>query len=428
VNTVVIGAGLSGLTAARRLQAAGQDVVVLEATTFVGGRTRSVRDRLLHGQPADLGASFVDLGQDLIIQVCNELGIELTPRLSLFPRDPDGTFTGASMLRNHVILDGQALDAETRVRIADESSAALGATPPGPVETVAAWTRRAGLSPLASRAFLAQTGLNPVHIPPGVQMSHIDPPETGKLAWMIADGTDTVATVIAEGLDVRLAQPVRLVSRVNGSVSVETDDDSFICDDVVVAVPVTPTLRIAFDPVLPQWKLDALLATPMAQGGKVVVQYSHGSLLAERLATGALSDGPVGFLWARPIGPEDTVVVLGLLPDRADGALRDEERVLRAVDDMVRAVAGDEPRRLAGVLQDWTSEEFTGGVVSMLTADYAHLTALLAQAVGPVHFAGEHTADTWATGMEGALRSGLRVADEILIRRARAGRSALPAA
>ena len=38
---------------------------------------------------------------------------------------------------------------------------------------------------------------------------------------------------------------------------------------------------------------------------------------------------------------------------------------------------------------------------------------LLARAVGRLHFAGEHTEPVWYATMEGALRSGLRAADEI---------------
>jgi len=39
--------------------------------------------------------------------------------------------------------------------------------------------------------------------------------------------------------------------------------------------------------------------------------------------------------------------------------------------------------------------------------------ALLARAVGRLHFAGEHTEDVWYATMEGALRSGVRAADEV---------------
>ena len=37
----------------------------------------------------------------------------------------------------------------------------------------------------------------------------------------------------------------------------------------------------------------------------------------------------------------------------------------------------------------------------------------MSRAVGPLHFAGEHTAGEWAGLMEGALRSGRRAAEEV---------------
>ena len=41
---------------------------------------------------------------------------------------------------------------------------------------------------------------------------------------------------------------------------------------------------------------------------------------------------------------------------------------------------------------------------------------ILVEPVGPLHFAGEHTAGEYASLMEGALRSGLRAAGQILAR------------
>ncbi|MER7986156.1 NAD(P)/FAD-dependent oxidoreductase [Streptomyces noursei] len=423
MSTIVIGAGLAGLAAAHKLQDSGEEVIVLEAQPHVGGRTRTVRGRFRHDQPADLGASFIDLGQDLILQVCAELGVTLTPRMELFPRDPDGRATGASPLRNAVVLDGRLLDPAERDRIADEVRAALDAAPPLPTETLPAWAARAGLSPVARRVFLAQTGTNPVEEPWATQMAHVHPLHIGMACWMIADGSDSLAHALAHDLDVRLEHPVRLVRRDGRRMTVESDHGSFTADDVIVATPVTPTLRIGFDPVLPEWKVNALLATPMTQGGKVVGQYTQGREIKERLGLAAMSNGPIGVIWARPVGPQDTVVILGLVPDRADGVLRDEERALEALDDMVRTVTGVTPRRLAGIVQDWTREQYAGGVVSSLDGDYPRRPALLGQAVGPVHFAGEHTAELWETSMDGALRSGFRVADEVLQRRrARVGR------
>ena len=54
-DVIVIGAGLSGLTAARDLRAAGADVVVLEKSRGVGGRAAT---RRWDGWPVDHGAQF----------------------------------------------------------------------------------------------------------------------------------------------------------------------------------------------------------------------------------------------------------------------------------------------------------------------------------------------------------------------------------
>src|SRR5262249_11886931 len=156
---------------------------------------------------------------------------------------------------------------------------------------------------------------------------------------------------------------------------------------------------------------------PMSQGGKVIGQYTHGREIADAMGHAIFSDGPVTLVWARAVGPENTVVLLGVMGDRSDGVLRDQDRALAELDILVRATAGPEPQRLAGVVRDWTAEEFTGGVVSSPWADHGHLTSMLAQQIGPIHFAGEHTDDIFTSGMEGALRSGLRASDEVLQRR-----------
>src|SRR5262245_35457912 len=58
VDVVVVGAGVAGLSAARRLQDAGRKVAVLEAGPRIGGRALTITDPA-SGLPIDLGASFI---------------------------------------------------------------------------------------------------------------------------------------------------------------------------------------------------------------------------------------------------------------------------------------------------------------------------------------------------------------------------------
>ncbi|MFN8734880.1 MAG: FAD-dependent oxidoreductase, partial [Hyphomonadaceae bacterium] len=62
-QVIVIGAGISGLETALRLEAEGVDVLVLEASSRIGGRLNTLYD--LPGQPnaggVQIGASYMRL-------------------------------------------------------------------------------------------------------------------------------------------------------------------------------------------------------------------------------------------------------------------------------------------------------------------------------------------------------------------------------
>ncbi|MFT4126061.1 MAG: FAD-dependent oxidoreductase [Gordonia sp. (in: high G+C Gram-positive bacteria)] len=77
VDVVVVGAGLSGLTAAADLVAAGLSVTVLEARDRIGGRIRTVPDRF--GHSVECGAEFVGPHQHSILALAEKHGLELTP-------------------------------------------------------------------------------------------------------------------------------------------------------------------------------------------------------------------------------------------------------------------------------------------------------------------------------------------------------------
>jgi monoamine oxidase len=57
-DCIVIGAGWSGVVAARSLARAGNKVVILEARDRVGGRARTYTDAGMHA-PIDLGCSWI---------------------------------------------------------------------------------------------------------------------------------------------------------------------------------------------------------------------------------------------------------------------------------------------------------------------------------------------------------------------------------
>ena len=73
VDVIVVGAGLSGLAAARRLVRRGASVAVLEARSRVGGRTYTVNRE---GTFIDVGGQFIGPTQHRIIALAKALGVK----------------------------------------------------------------------------------------------------------------------------------------------------------------------------------------------------------------------------------------------------------------------------------------------------------------------------------------------------------------
>jgi monoamine oxidase len=112
-----------------------------------------------------------------------------------------------------------------------------------------------------------------------------------------------------------------------------------------------------------------------------------------------------GRVWSQRLSPDDQRTVIE----------RGAEFVLDGYD-VMRAVLTELGLHLADTTMSYYDREPRGGescsaaTVSVAAGD----DALLARPAGRVHFAGEHTAGDWAGLMEGALRSGIRAAGEVL--------------
>lgn len=81
-DVVVIGAGPSGLMAARTLKAQGLNVCVLEARARVGGRTWNGKVKDADGVEhfIELGGQWISPDQTRLIELVSELGLDTFPR------------------------------------------------------------------------------------------------------------------------------------------------------------------------------------------------------------------------------------------------------------------------------------------------------------------------------------------------------------
>ena len=83
-EVVVIGAGLAGINAALKLEAAGLKVCTLEAQDRVGGRIHSMRQ---HGGKQEVGGTYIGAGYRRIIDAAKRYDVKLvdvTPMLKFF--------------------------------------------------------------------------------------------------------------------------------------------------------------------------------------------------------------------------------------------------------------------------------------------------------------------------------------------------------
>jgi monoamine oxidase len=407
MRLIVIGAGLSGLVAAREVGRAGHEVVVLEARDRVGGRVLTLREGLHDGQYADVGAEMIYHGQERIVALCAGCGLELTRDFSL------GTGSPA------VIFHGQRLSDEASRELVDELRAGVARVPPGHFESVAQWLRRARLShdaELLLGAIAQGTPAAPLRLADARELNV-------ELSWgegyrKIQGGNDRLPRSLAEGVDVRLGQVVRLVAHDAAGVTVETERETFRGDRVLVTVPGPLVAELGFDPVLPAEKVRALLQLRYGNGTRLVAQYAEREAVREAIGLGCFTDRMPGYVMEQTMQqPGGQIVISGLAAGDAEPSLLTDEQVLDAFDGTIGTVVGRPLRRTFGFVKNWTADPLTRAIVRAPMGDQREtvLPAVRAPVAGRVFFAGEHTDDRVGPGgMEGAIRSAYRVTEEIL--------------
>src|SRR5688500_1189769 len=75
-DTIIIGAGAAGLAAAKLLQAAGHEVLILEAMNRIGGRIFT--DKHFWNVPVELGAEFIHGENAATHQLLKQYGFSTT--------------------------------------------------------------------------------------------------------------------------------------------------------------------------------------------------------------------------------------------------------------------------------------------------------------------------------------------------------------
>ena len=404
MRVVVAGAGFAGLTAADRIARSGHEVVVLEARDRVGGRVWSAE--LLPGDPRTLverGAEFVLDGYDVMRTMLSELGLELADTsVSYYDREPRG---------------GDPATSAEVARFAQVVGAAAAGCPPSTslAEVVSAFQD----SPATLAAYLSRVtithGVNAERLS-AASVADVALDFTSRPTWRVAGGNQQLAELLSArlGRALRLGCPVRSVERSEDGVCVRTDDGAVAADAAIVAVPMAVLRELPFQPAMPEYLVAAWRRAGLAHNAKL-----HLPLAAPAEASAVHSVPDLFWTWTATDGSGLVQPVLHAFAGTEEGLAALE--VTRGPATWARRAAALRPelaldldRALLTVWNDdpWARESYS----AMTIAQVPGHDQLIGRPVGRVHFAGEHTAGAWSGMMEGALRSGVRAAGEVLAR------------
>ncbi len=411
-------------------------MLVLEARDRVGGRT--LNQDIGGGHVVEAGGQWVGPTQTHLRKLADELGIKT---FKTYNKGKSVSWVGgrrstraAAGLRPADLLDF----AQARAKLE-----ALGRTIPlgkpwsAPraevydSQTVASWLKKntttAGARSLFDLVLEGTLGspddvsllyfLFYLHSAGGLDA--LENTEGGAQDSRFVGGSQLVSLRLAAGLKDRviLKTPVlRVIDRPLKPVQVVAASVVFEARRVVVAMMPADTQRIEFDPPLPAARRELVKGWKGSPALKVNVVYNKPFWREEGLNGQATGELPlVGMTFDNsPPGGRPGVLV-AFLNETAAARLRDPARRRQAViSDLTKYFGASALRPTGYVEMNWGAEKWTAGCVSPVGPRLlTRFGPALREPVGRIHWAGTETAEVWTGYMEGAVRSGERVAEEV---------------
>lgn len=441
-DVVVVGAGLSGLSAARAVVEAGRKAVVLEARDRVGGRTWSVVE---DGVVIDHGGQWAGPGQTRVLELIEEFGLET------FTTYVDGENLQVDTEGNRTRFAG-AIPTSDPVEAADLVDAmveltvtALEVDPARPWEhpraalldgmTLESWIAgrdwcegaKGWLRMIARVLFPAEPGeISLLHalfyIASAGSLEKMIATVGGAQETRLADGAQAISLRLAGLLGDRIRHgcPVHRVDHTPDGVVVHHEGGSVAARRLIMAIPPTLAGRVRYAPALPGFRDQLTQRSFMGSVIKTHLVYDTPFWRDDNLSGQVLSQTgivQVTFDNTHPRSPHG--VLLAFIDShqarRASLLTRQDRRA--AVLECVAGYLG--PRALEPLAYhetSWMDEEWSRGayVGVMGPGTWTGLGPALRAPIGPIHWAGTETALVWNGYMEGAIRSGEAAAAAVL--------------
>jgi len=450
-RTVVVGAGLAGLTAAHRLKQAGIVAEIHEASNRVGGRCWTIRGAFADGQIAEHGGELIDQGHAAIRQLASELGLKLDNLLQgeVNGTDPTYYFDGRPYSHAQATADLKAVWQKIHSDVSAASYPTLYnlSTPRGAeldrmsivdwIEESVPGGMRSPLGQLLDVAYTIEYGadssqqssLNLLYLLGyrGQGQLRIFGPSNEK--YHVVGGNDQIPTLLGSLLSSQITLGSALTAirlRSDDGYTLTFQQGSAVktvtADRVVLALPFS-ILRSSVDITNAGFsarKRTAIREQGMGTNSKLHVQFKkrHWNTLDSNGETYAdtgyqntwevtrAQRGTSGILVDYTGGKVGASFGSGTPSSRAQDFLRQIEPVLPGISSQWNGRA---------TLDFWLGNQWAKGSYSYWkVGQYTKFAGAEREREGNCHFAGEHTSIDFQGYLNGAVETGERVAGEIL--------------
>jgi len=444
-DVIVVGAGLSGMIAARKVLDAGLKPLILEADERVGGRI--LTQEVMPGLPVELGAQWIGDTHERMFRLAAELGVETFAQYD--EGETSYELAGSGVLREnafHARFADELAELERVLRHLDELAAEVPVEAPWlapraaewDVITAGTWYDNQGLSPVA-RTLLEICTVGILAVPTvevsflhllftiqtcGVTSELFAESEGGAQTTRIIGGTSEIprrlAALVADHIVLNV--PVQLIEHAADSVTVHCRG-GLVARGRRVIVAISPTLagRIMYDPPLPGVRDQLTQRLPNGSAMKAFFIYDEPFWRNDGFNGQLISDiGPARMSNDTCIpGDDHGVILLFLEGDQARtyGRLPEAERREGLTAELVRHFGSAAANPEFYVDGEWSERQWTRGCYNANHGPHVWTTygSALAAPIGVIHWASTDTATYWSAYMEGAVDAGERAAQAVIV-------------
>ncbi len=413
---IVIGGGLSGLSAALSLSREGWRVTVLEARTRLGGRVHTYRFPQTPELSCEMGGEWIGRDHRRMLRLCSELGLDLEDhgyrvwllRSGLVSGPREWSFSAASIDAWNS-LKSRFYAATPEQRLAFDKTdwwhmlQRQGFTPDDlrlrdlldSLEVGESIRRTSALA--AAEEYMGRDYMHPL--------------ETSQQDFHVRGGNTLLVDAIVKSLppsSVLTGRKVDAVFQSSEGVRVQAGAETFAAEVCVCAIPASMLSGIVFEPHLPEAQAAAAAELQYARIVKTQMLFSKRfwpaedfSILTDRTSqqffhTSSGQTGEQGILCNYSTG--DKADVIAAQDDRG------RERLL--LTDLEGVPGADHAQLLSTFCTPWQRDELTGGAYAVYgPGQISRVRPLLRQPHGCIAFAGDHLGDDHGY-MEGAVASG----------------------